>query len=168
MIIVLDQGHPLSFSCEAMMDYHGPAAPGGVAFGHQLMARAFPLLSPEAPPERRDITVQTSFRGPGLRDAMELVTRAVTQGRYDIDPSHAAAYADLGYRQSYVFHLSYRDRVQSLVVCDGIVRDDFLALGRQENRSKDEESHLAWLKRDMAQRVMALHCSAVFETLGGG
>jgi hypothetical protein len=36
--------------------------------------------------ERREITLDTAFRGPGGRDAFEMVTRGVTEDRYVIDP----------------------------------------------------------------------------------
>ncbi len=53
----------------------------------KAMQRAFPLLDPDGPVERREITVDTAFRGPGGRDAFEMVTRAVTEDRFVIDPT---------------------------------------------------------------------------------
>ena len=40
--------------------------------------QSLPLLAEGKPPERRDITIETAFPGPGARDVFELVTRAVT------------------------------------------------------------------------------------------
>jgi hypothetical protein len=84
---VVDRGAVLRFTVEDLMRYHGPHAPGGVAHGFQAMRRAWPLLSPDDPPERRRIRVDTAFPGPGARDAVELVTRAVTGDRYRVDPA---------------------------------------------------------------------------------
>ncbi|MFV0244418.1 MAG: hypothetical protein ACK5IB_05285 [Qingshengfaniella sp.] len=166
MIAVLDSGRFCTFFHEALTAYHGPEAPGGVAHAVKIMERAFPILSPDAPPERREITIRTAFRGAGVRDAFELVTRAVTGGRYDVAPAHAGP-ADLGDRAGYVFHLGYRDRAVSLVVRDGIVRQEFLTLAAKPDRSADEEIHLAWLKQEMADRIMALHASAVYGVMDG-
>ena len=79
---LVDQGRPVAFSFEDMIGYHGPGSPGGVAHAFKVLERALPLLAPDGPAERREITVRTAFGGPGARDAFELVTRAVTEGRY--------------------------------------------------------------------------------------
>ncbi len=167
-ITVLDAGRPCHFTFDDILNYHGPSAPGGVAHAVKLMGLAFPRLSPDAPPERREISVRTSFRGPGVRDAFEMVTRSLTEGRYEVDDSHGDAFDALGHRRRYVFHLSYRDAALTAVIRDGIVRDEFLALaGKGADRSRDENIHLAWLKDEMAARVMKLHPTAVFEIVSG-
>ncbi len=169
MITVLDEGRPCSFDFDAIMAYHGPSAPGGVAHAVKLMQLAFARLSPDAPPERREVSIRTSFAGLGVRDAFEMVTRSLTEGRYEVDPKHGADFEDLGYRARFVFHISYRGQTVTLVIREGIVRDEFLALAGKgvDGRSKDEEMHFAWLKREMAERVMTLHPSAVYDVVRG-
>ncbi len=169
MITVLDNGTPCRFDQDSMMQYHGPSAPAGVAHAIKLMELAFPRLSPEAPVERREVEIQTSFGGAGVRDAFELVCHAVTEGRYHVDAKHREGFEDLGYRAGFVFHISYRGKTVTLVLREGIVRDEFLALATKgaEARSKDEEMHFAWLKREMSDRVMALHASAVYDVVSG-
>lgn len=169
MITVLDQGRPCHFDFDSVMQYHGPAAPGGVAHAVKLMQLAFPRLSPQAPLERREVEIKTSFGGLGVRDAFEIVTRSLTEGRYTVDPVHGEGFEDLGYRKGLVFHISYRGKTVTLVIREGIVRDEFLALAGKgvDGRSKDEEMHFAWLKEEMAARVMKLHASAVYDVVGG-
>jgi hypothetical protein len=89
-IVVEDQGVSIAFSFEDMMRYHGPGSPGGVAHAFKVLERAMPLLEPDGTPQRREITVRTAFGGPGARDGFELVTRAVTEDRYVIDPGSSA------------------------------------------------------------------------------
>ncbi|MDT5129518.1 MAG: hypothetical protein QOH54_5162, partial [Mycobacterium sp.] len=84
-IAVAELGRIIIFSFDDMMRYHGPGSPAGVAVAFKAMQRAFDLLSPDGPPERRSIVVRTAFRGPGARDGFEAVTRAVTDGRYTVD-----------------------------------------------------------------------------------
>ena len=80
-IEVLEEGKLLSFRFDEMLNYHGPGFPGGVAHGFKVMQRAFPLLDDGNLLERREISFVTAFPGPGARDAFELVTRCLTDGR---------------------------------------------------------------------------------------
>ena len=84
-IEVLEAGKLLSFRFDEMLNYHGPGFPGGVAHGFKVMQRAFPLLDDGNLLERREISFVTAFPGPGARDAFELVTRCLTDGRYVVD-----------------------------------------------------------------------------------
>ena len=83
---MLDNGHPLSFTFDAINSYHSGGFPGGVAHALKATQAAFPLLS-ETPLERREVRIVTAFSGPGGRDALEMVTRALTEGRLTIDKS---------------------------------------------------------------------------------
>ncbi len=80
-IAVQEEGKAVAFSFQEMLRYSGPGRPGGVALGFKMMERGFALLEPNASLERREVIVHTAFRGPGARDACELVTRGLTEGR---------------------------------------------------------------------------------------
>jgi len=54
-----------------------------------------------------------------------------------------------------------------LMIRPGMVREEFLELGGKQNRSNDEEIHLAWLKLEMTERLMKLHPSAVYDITEG-
>ena len=161
-LVVLERGVPLGFSFRDLMSYHGPGSPGGVAHGFKVMERALPLLEPGGPPERREIEVATAFGGPGARDAFELVTRAVTDGRYDVDAG--LALPERGWtRERFVFRLRYRGATVTLGVCEGFVTEEFLTLARTERPSAEQTARLDVLKREMAERVMASPASEVYE-----
>ncbi|MGH3840142.1 MAG: hypothetical protein ACRDS0_01630 [Pseudonocardiaceae bacterium] len=165
-IDVVDQGRLLRFGFDDLMRYHGPAFPGGVAHGFTVMARALPLLSPGGPPERRQIRVDTAFPGPGARDAVELVTRAVTEERYVVDP--ALERPDRGTTlQRYVFRFGYLTRTVTLIIRAGFVTDEFIALSRQPSRTAAEESHLTVLKQQMADRLLAVPPDHVYDVADG-
>ena len=162
--MVLDRGVPLGFTLRDLMSYHGPGSPGGVAHGFKAMERALPLLEPGGPPERREIEVATAFGGPGARDAFELVLRAVTEGRYTVDP--ALARPERGWtRERFVFHLAYRGRTVVLGVREGFVTEEFLTLARTPDPAPQQVARLDALKREMAERVMASPAEAVYEPL---
>ena len=166
-IAVLDRGLAIAFSFDDLMRYHGPGSPGGVAHAFKVLERALPLLSPGGPPERRELTVRTAFTGPGARDGFELVTRAVTDGRYTIDP--ALARPERGTTlERFVFRLGYRDRTVTLAVRDGFVPDDLIALARRPARTAAEEERFTALKQDMARRVMAAPAADVYDAAPDG
>ena len=156
-----DRGTRLSFTFADLMRYHGPGSPGGVAHAYKVLERGLPLLADGAPPERRAIAVRTAFGGPGARDGFELVTRAVTAGRYTVDPSLARPALGVT-RERFVFLLAYGDRSVTLVVRDGFVTEEFVRLVRTDPRTAGEEAQLDVLKREMAERVMAARPGAVY------
>jgi hypothetical protein len=163
-IDVLDRGRLLAFSFDDMLRYHGPGSPGGVAQAFKILERGLPLLDPDGPPERREITVRTAFGGPGARDAFELVTRAVTGDRYVVD--QALARPERGRTmERFVFELGYRDRSATLVVREGIVPDEFIALARTDPRSADQDARLDELKLEMVERVMSSPAEEVYDAV---
>lgn len=161
-LAVVDQGQSIEFSFDDMMRYHGPGSPGGVAHAFKILERAFALLEPDGPPERREITIETPFGGPGARDAFELVTRAVTEDRYVVDPKLARPERGRTLER-FVFRLAYRDRAVTLLVRAGYVTDEFIELARKESRTAEDDNRLAVLKREMADRVMSTPAIDVYD-----
>jgi hypothetical protein len=161
---VRERGQTLEFSFADLMRYHGPGSPGGVAHAYKVLERALPLLEPGGPPERREIAVRTAFGGPGARDGFEMVTRAVTDGRYAVDAGLARPERGRA-RERFVFAVAYRGRTVTLAVCEGYVTDAFEELARRERRSAAEERRLDALKAEMAERVMGAPAAAVYEEL---
>ena len=160
-IEVRERGQTIGYSFDDMMKYHGPGSPGGVAHAFKVMERAFALLDPDGPPQRREITLRTAFGGPGARDGFELVTRAVTQDRFAVDP--ALARAELGRtRERFVFEVGYRERSVTLLLREGFVSEEFIDLARRDGRSEEQEARLDELKLEMAERVMGSAADDVY------
>jgi hypothetical protein len=160
MLEVADGPALLTFSHEDLLRYHGPRSPGGVAHAYKVLERGLPELG--SPPERRSIVVRTAFGGPGARDGFELVTRAVTDGRYLLDPTLARP--ELGRaRERFVFELALGSRAVTLVLRDGFVTEEFIALARRDERTPEEEARLDALKLQMADRVLAAPAEAVYD-----
>lgn len=86
-ISYLENGHEFTVHFDELLKYHGAGYPGGVVHGLKVMQRAWPLLDNGRLPERREIRCVTAFGGPGGRDAIEFVTRGLTEGRYIVDNS---------------------------------------------------------------------------------
>jgi hypothetical protein len=162
ILTVLENGKPIEYGLADLTRYHGYGYPGGVAHGFRVMQRAFPLLSPDGPPERREISIRTAFKGPGGRDAFEMVTRSLTDGRYVVD--EALALPERGETlMRYVFVLEYRGTMVRLRIRDGIVRDDFVALGKKPGRTDDEERQLEALRKDMAERLLTRPAAQIYD-----
>jgi hypothetical protein len=161
-LAVEERGRTITFMFDDMMRYHGPHSPAGVAMAFKVMQRAFAVLSPDGPPERRSIKVRTAFRGPGARDGFEAVTRAVSDGRYIVD--RTLVRADRGrLLEDFVFVVEVGGRTATLLLRDGFVTDDFIDLARAEQRTEAQEQRLDELKAQLAQRMMAAPADEVYD-----
>lgn len=160
---VLEDATVLEYGYPDLMRYHGPGFPGGVAHAFKVLERALPLLAEGDPPQRRAIGIRTCFRGPGARDAFEMVTRALTEDRYVIDA--ALERPERGrLLERYVFALTHRDRTVVLTIRDdGFVVEEFIDLARKEGRGPEEEARLTVLKAEMAQRLLARPAEEVYD-----
>ena len=158
MLEVTERGARLTFSFEDVLRYHGGHSPGGAAIAYKVLERALPEL---APCERREIEIETAFGGPGARDAFELVTRAVTDGRYRVDA--ALERPERGrVLERFVFGLARPGRSVVLLLREGFVDEEFVDLARAP-RDEAQEARLEELKRALAERVLARPAAEVLE-----
>lgn len=161
-ILVQECGQTLEFAFADLLRYAGPHSPAGVANAFKVMQRAFPLLSPNEPPQRRSVVVRTAFQGPGARDGFEAATRAVTDGRYTVDLGLARP--DRGrLLQSFVFEIGIGDRSATLLLREGFVTAEFIELAGKPDRSQPEETRLDELKAQLAQRLIAPPAEDVYD-----
>jgi hypothetical protein len=159
---VHEDGQPIDFTFQEILNYHGRFAPAGVAHAFKVMELAFPLLDPDAPVERREIIIDTAFAGPGARDAFEAVTRAVTDDRFTVDP--ALEEAERGPMvASFVFHLHYRGRLVRLGLRPGHLSDEFITLARTPEPTPSQAERLRWLKLEMAERLLPQKADEIYE-----
>lgn len=161
-LTVLDNNKALSFSFDEALNYHGGGFPGGVAHGFKMLEAALPHLNGGRLVERRKLQVLTAFPGPGARDAVELITRANTESRYEVDINAGDTAAVEAARGRYWFRLTYGNTVVELTIQPGIIDPEFIALGRKPDRTPEEEARQDVLKQDMADRIMALPAGQVY------
>ncbi|MGW0252069.1 hypothetical protein ACWDYH_36135 [Nocardia goodfellowii] len=162
-LIVREGTTDLDFTFEELMKYHGPYFPGGVAHGFTAMRVALPLLAPVV--QRREVLVRTAFRGPGGRDAVEMVLRAGTDARYTVTPELEKPERGL-VLERYVWEFGYRDATVTVQLADnGFVVEEFIALSRKPDRTEEEEAHLAHLKLQMTERLLARDAREVYEVV---
>ena len=161
---VLDHGDLLTIAYDDLVKYHGRSSIGGVALGFKVMERAFPLLDGGGAPERYDVTIVTAFAGPGTRDALELVTRAVTGGRYTVDLTLRPDAPEAPEGQ-FSFRFGYRDTTVDLILRPGVVSDEFIAMARRTDRTPEDERRLTAMKEELAALVMGRPAGDVFEAV---
>lgn len=161
-ISYLEKGQSFTVTFDEMLKYHGVGFPGGVAHGLKVMQRAWPLLDNGNLPERREIRCVTAFGGPGGRDAIEFVTRGLTEGRYIVDKE-----VGIGVEESpggrYYFRFEYRGTAVEVTIRPGHVRPEFIVLARKQGRTDEEEVILAEMKREMGDRLVPLAAEEVYD-----
>lgn len=161
-ISYLEGGQEFTVSFDEMLKYHGKGFPGGVAHGLKVMQRAWPLLDGGNLPERREIRCVTAFGGPGGRDAIEFVTRGLTEGRYIVDKD-----VGIGVEESpggrYYFRFEYRGTAVEVTIRPGHVRPEFIVLARKQGRSAEEEVELAAMKIEMGERLLPLPAAEIYD-----
>ncbi len=162
-VTVLDHGVPLALTLEACRLYHGEDSIGGLALGLRLLAWALPRLS-AAPLERGEIAFATAFPGPGLTDAVEMVTRARSRGMLTVLNCAPAGAPEGVYGRMY-FEVSARGRVLRVMLAQEAVSEAFVRTGRLVKAGSLELAvHVRWerLKRELAQAVIAADPEKLF------
>jgi hypothetical protein len=162
MIEVQERAQTITFSFDDLMRYHGPGSPGGVAVAFKALQRAFAVLSPDRAPLRRSIVVRTAFRGPGARDGVEAVTRAVSDDRYLVDRSLIRP-ARGRLLEDFVFEVGIDGKTVTLLLRDGFVTAEFVDLARTEHRTPQQEQRLDELKTQLAHHVMSTPAAEVYD-----
>lgn len=81
-LTVGDRGRTVRLTFDELLRHHGGGSPGGVAHAFKALQRGLPLLSPDAPCERRAVAVRTAFAGPGARDAFKRTASKCSSRRW--------------------------------------------------------------------------------------
>ena len=91
-IHIRDHGRALLLDYEDFLDYHAGHARAGAAIAWRAMEQAAILLSEDEIWDRDELTVSARHAGPGVRDALEYVTRCFTRGAFTHDaPARSGA-----------------------------------------------------------------------------
>lgn len=158
-IRILDHGTELKIGYDDCVKYHGRTSIGGVALGFRLLQHAFSGLCGTAIPDRAHVSVATAFPGPGFRDAVEMVTRAVTRKAYRVDPAAAVPEAPEAVAGRLYFEVGYDGRFLAFTLPPGAMSDEFITLGRRTHAKIQTAADTArWtvLKEALAQTIMSI------------
>lgn len=153
---------PVEIGFPMVAAYHGQSALAMAAIVFQAQRAAFAVLAPEKTPARRDISIVSGHPGPGVRDAFEFVTRAVTRGAYSVDRALPEARFVPGHDISYSFRITLGERTAEMALLPGVLPQRFFELVFAKDRTTAQERELSALKRSIAEDVLAKDPGALF------
>lgn len=167
LIIVKDEGVPLSFTWNSMYAFCGPRQIIASALMFRLFERAFRELSPGAAPERGEIAFLSGFPGQGIAECVELVTRIASRcpERYRVDPTAAPAEAPDSIGGKFYFEVEIGARRRAYWPSARLFDDDFRARVirfQDGDCTAEERAAYADYKRTLAQTIYALPDEALF------
>jgi len=162
VIVVKGEEDDIEIGFDAVAAYHGQAALAMLAVTFQALRLALGRLSPSSPPMRSAISVVSGHPGPGVRDAFEFITRAVTRNAYVVDRSLAEGRLVPGANISYSFRITVADRTAILSLKPDALPQRFFALNFTPSRSHEQERELSGLKRSIAADVLAKPAESLF------
>ncbi|MBP2637076.1 MAG: hypothetical protein H6Q72_2983 [Firmicutes bacterium] len=167
---VKDRGIVLEIGFEDLVKYHGRFYIGGVALAFKLLELGFKELVPNAIPEREFIgfTSGLGLHGPGVIDAVEMVTRAKTRGQLvvetDIVKDKPGIIAPDGVGK-YYFVIRYADKQIGIAVKPDIIPDEFMVLSRKthaETITETEKIRLQEVKENLATQIVNAEADELF------
>lgn len=157
-ILIRDTGTLLKIGFDDCVKYHGRSSIGGLALGFRLVQLAFADLLEGRHPDRREISVATSFGGPGFRDAIEMVTRSLTRGVYTVDAALATPTAPESPAGPLWFKVAIGELSACYEVVAGAVGEEFVRLGKKSRAGTlTEQEAPLWTaqKEGLAAALMA-------------
>jgi hypothetical protein len=161
-IRVMGEECPIDISFSAVTAYHGQAALAMLAVAFQAIRAGFGVLSPDRPPPRTAITVVSGHPGPGVRDAFEFVTRAVTRGVYVVDRSLPSSRLVAEHDISHSFRISLNGRTVEIALRPDALPERFFVLNFAKSRSAANEQELSQLKGSIVERVLGAAPESLF------
>lgn len=163
-IRINDHGRLLMLDYEHFAAYHGGGAVAGAAIGFRAMERAGIALSCRELWDREHISVTTRHRGPGVRDAIEYVTRCVTRGHFRVDEEDDST-PSCASESAFHFVVSNGREQAVITLREGIVAQRFLDAVRHfqaSGRVGQEGTDFEELKSEVAMNVMEKSLDELF------
>ncbi len=162
-IRIKDDGRMVLLDYASFLAYHGGGALAGGAIGFRAMAFAAVELSRTELWDRKDLSVTTQHGGPGVRDAIEFVTRCVTRGRFRLERTERD-----GPRMSpaaFQFTVSDGRRLATIALRTGVLTRQFFDAAARcaaGDDSDEVDKELVALKNEAAAKVIALPMAELF------
>ncbi len=162
MVSVMGEEEPISISYDFLAAYHGQSALAMLAITFQVLRATLPILSPDRPAPREGLSVLSGHPGPGVRDAFEFVTRAVTRGAYLIDRSLPDARFNPAANISYSFVISLGGRQVRAALNSGVLPTRFFELLSAKDKTDEDLAEFSRLKRSIAKHVLDQDAASLF------
>ncbi|MDR1730829.1 MAG: hypothetical protein LBR61_01915 [Synergistaceae bacterium] len=153
---------------EDAVKYHGRRYIAGVAIGFQCLNLAFSVLSPDGPADRDRIRFFSGMEGLGVRDAVEMVTRCVSGGRYSVDTGvvEGDSAPKTPGRGRFYFEVFCGTRMLRVRLKHGLVPDEFAPLALKDGAgviTPEELKRLQEIKETIAAHVIGHDPKEIFD-----
>jgi hypothetical protein len=164
-VMIQDRNDVFHITFDDIRKYHGLANIAGAAIGFKAIQAAASILTPDAPLPREPLSILTGHPGPGVKDAIEFLTRAPTQGAYFVDRNIADArwnpYANL----SFGFFITLEEQTAAVYLKDKVLPDRFFELMKEASQTTAPEVHAALdaLKQELSEELVGQTSQQLFD-----
>ncbi len=162
---IADQGRVQLLEEDGLRGFHGGAAVFGMTLGFRMLQYAASLFSTEDEVwDRSNLSIRSAHPGPGVRDAIEFVTRCVSRNAYSMDDSAKACHAGMRFEWT----LTHGREQITLRLREGFIPARFLRLLERKNSGKagaGERQALEVLKLQMSQQLWKEPLTDLFEQM---
>jgi hypothetical protein len=166
-IRIRDEAGEMEFTYGEILKYHGRDFYGGVALAFKVLKLAFNRLAGDEPPHRNEIRLVVGFDPPGVVDALEFITRALTRRRLILDPDPQKGPESVFGRYYFEVHLG--NRFLRLWLRSGLLPEGFTLLARKAFAgiaTPEEISRWKGFKQQIGHDLMAMHPEEIMEVQG--
>ncbi len=163
-IQIADHSRLLQLDYLQLLVYHGGGALAGAALGFRAMQAAAAALSKETPWDRKELSVSSAHRGPGVMDALEFVTRCVTRGSFNTHSDDSLG-NPCGSNAAFRFRVIDGRHRLDLALREGSIPAEFFAAvqaSRAQPHSDQARVELANWKRKTADQIMSIAPEALY------
>jgi formylmethanofuran dehydrogenase subunit E len=168
LLSVQDEFGTYRIGYEDAIKYHGRRYIAGVAVGFQCLSLAFAELSKDKAVDRSKVRFFSGMKGLGVKDAVEMVTRCVSRGRYVVDTEVVEGDSAPGTpgEGRFYFEVSYGTRMVRLRLKHGLVPDEFAPLCLKDEAKSiapEELKRLQEIKENVAAYVIGHDPREIFD-----
>ncbi len=172
-IHITDNGTSISINYNDLIKYHGRSYIAGVAMAYKMMELAFGKLSFGKELSREEVEIRIAVNGPGIIDAIEMVTRAKTRGALTVNQSIAskidAPDAADGHGGKYYFEVIHHGEKICLTLKNSLIPGEFIHISNKYHAGTitcDEKIRLKELKEQLAEIILNTPLNDLFYVSG--
>jgi hypothetical protein len=161
---ILEDGQLQRLTYAGLLAFHRGNAILGASVGYRAMQAAGWALSQETVWDRKFLSIVSAHPGPGVRDAIEFVTRCVSRKRFQLLESRQP----VGCHQHMEFRwwVTQHDHTVDVQLREGFVPAQFFELVERvgsDHETPSDALNLEKLKADLTERLWHEPLTALFE-----
>ncbi len=168
-LVYKDIDGPIEITFDDVKKFHGTRSLCGLSVGYTVLRAAWATLSDGGPLDRNDIKVETAFGGPGARDAVEMVTRAVSREAFHVvsDKKPDANIAEAA-KGAYWYRVTAKGKSVEFGLKQNILPTEFITLRRKVlagTATTEEATTFRSLQIELSERLLSMDPLDAFNVL---